>query len=281
MTNKRGSAGMLERDSSTLSGACRRLLFATLVAVGSLGNLAAAQNARCLADVSSHAGDLLAYQPRETRCEGALPRYVASAADIRLVGYRANTYRLRIPGDPAVSLVALGSPAGGEVAVRALSLTSTYRYQMDHAAAKIGEVFVWPLDVASRAIQAGRGHGLDPATLGIVACDNRCSDRPDTTYWPIAVSSSPAVQLSKLTLLLRSGVRAERMRIDLVPLDGTAGPRPIAAPGEPLLPDVVRAIDLPLDLPSGRYRITVDARDRQMRALGSLRATIFVPGSSR
>lgn len=272
----------MEKRNNRASRSLRSCALLAFVFLGSaVADLSAAQSPACLVEAPSQAADPLAYQPRDSRCEGALPRYVASATDVRLVGYRANALRMKIPGDPAISLVALGKPPGREVAVRALSLTSTYRYQMDYAAARIGEVFLWPLDVASRVMRSGSGKGLDPATLGVLACDNRCLDGLDTTYWPVAAAPSASVDVSRLTLLLRSGVRAERVRITVQPLDGRAVPRPVGTSQEVLLPDVVRAIDLPPDLPSGLYRLTVDARDGRLRALGSLRTTIFVPATIR
>lgn len=236
--------------------------------------VALAQRAQCLASVASGAPEPLAYRDRSERCEGALPRFVSNAKEIRLVGYIAGEAP-RLGVSPAgISLTIVGSPPE-TVALRALSLTSTYRYQMDTVTLKVGSVFVWPMDLVT---QASRSGGMDPRTLGVVACSNKCEDRPDTKYWPVAFSPTSSPGFSRVAVQLRAGVRAQHTRLKLAPVSGdTLSAQEVAGPT--LLPDSVATIELPRGLATGTYRFTVEARDSALQPLGLLQGILYLPAT--
>jgi len=267
----------------SIGGAVNALLGAVLLDC-IVSPVVLAQTDRCLADVMAAASGDVGYRFRGTRCEGTLRRYVSTATDIKLVGYHVGRPTLRVPGDKAASLVILASTVSEPVSLRATSLTSQFRYQMDSSAVVVGRAFHWPLDVVEQAATAGPGgKGLDLSTLGVVACNNRCSDRPDTMYWPVAFTVEAPSPTVRGSLVLRSGIRAEKLRLEISPVDTAKGtPRKWQVPNVTLTPDGVSSIDLPQGVETGLYRLVVDARDTETsQALGSLHAIIFVPPSGR
>jgi hypothetical protein len=116
---------------------------------------------------------------------------------------------------------------------------------------------------------------LDLSATSLIACSNRCAERPDTLYWPIEIAGKrPDPPL--LYLLLRSGVRATRVTVELAPARGAAIPVP--ADKAVLTADGVTAIALPANLAPGTYRLAVTAVDFSSdEALDALDATIAVP----
>lgn len=239
---------------------------------------AQAQPDSCLADVNAAASGDLGYRYRDSRCEGALKRFVASSPSIDLVGYHYGNLRLRANPVATVSIMAYGE-GGGTVYLRALSLTSRSRYQMDHVNTKFGEHFLWPVDVLDKVIKQRGETGVDASNIGIVACSNRCADRPDTTYWPVG-TEPPSVSGNAVSLVLRAGVRATDVRVQLKGKDGKTVT--VDASKSVLTADSVTLIALPNDISGGKYELTVSAKDFVSREpLDALYTTVYVPGQQK
>lgn len=233
-----------------------------------------AQSGTCLADVNAAASGDIGYRARGARCEGMLKLFVSNTPRIELVGYHYGKIALP-PAGASVAIQALGDKPNGQIAIRALRLTSRGWYQMDRANTTLGTVFPWPADVLVRAAGMRGDAALDLSATSLIACSNRCAERPDTLYWPIEIAGKrPDPPL--LYLLLRSGVRATRVTVELAPARGAAIPVP--ADKAVLTADGVTAIALPANLAPGTYRLAVTAVDFSSdEALDALDATIAVP----
>ncbi len=182
-----------------------------------------------------------------------------------------------------LTLIVDGEGGRGPVALRALSTTSQARYQMDSAEVGLGRPFDWSLELLRKASSLSAAAAADLDALGIVACSARCSDRPDTVYWPVALATAPATsEASMLTLKLRAGVRSDSVSMSLRPLVGSGPMRTWPVKNVALTPNGVATVPLPGDLEPGSYELTVEARDARTREpLGALYATIVVPRSTR
>lgn len=246
-----------------------RWITASFISTGSC-SFAAGASPLCLAAVDGTQPGTLRYAPRRDRCEGALPLYVGRGEGISLIGYGAGSIDADLQS--AVLTVPHG-PAQPALTLRALSLTSRKRYQMDMPLTD-QERYGWPLELVRRA-RSDQQLDLNPATIGVLACTNRCISRPDTVYFPVYLHH--AGQASQpLAIRLRAEDVAVGLRMRLLPLD--AG-RPIETDlgGLELYPDDLTTIALPR-LASGQYRLEVRATSLDTRqAMPSLLVRIHVP----
>lgn len=240
------------------------------------------QDAPCLADTSTAAVGDLGYRSRDGRCEGALQRFVSSQAAISLMGYHRGTIDFSaIRRNSTLPLMVVGAGANGAIALRALSITSQARYQMDTASVELGQPFEWPVELLRKASSLSAAKAADIDALGVIACSARCVDRPDTVYWPVSMATV-AAGAQTLAIKLRAGVRSNSVIVSLRPISGSASAHRWPANGVSLTPDGVATIPLPPDLQAGIYELTVEARDAQtLEPLGALYATIVVPLVSR
>ena len=150
-------------------------------------SFARGQSPPCLADVQAAAEGELGYRLRSgTRCEGALQRYISSASRIVLVGYHQGTLDIRNAKLTSVPMTVTADARPGPIVLRAMSLTSQSRYQMDNVDVVPGRTFHWPVDLVRQAAAATRGPGANMSALGVIACSNRCVDRPTRCIgrWP-------------------------------------------------------------------------------------------------
>lgn len=244
---------------------------------------ARAQSSPCLADVHAAAEGELGYRLRlGSRCEGALQRYVSSASRIALVGYHQGTLDIRNAKLTSVPLTVTADARPGPVVLRAMSLTSQSRYQMDNIDVVPGRTFHWPIELVRQAAAATRGPGANLGALGVIACSNRCVDRPDTVYWPVAFTAEQASADDGLSLKLRSGVRAENISVTLEPTADASAAHSWRVKDLALTPNGVATVALPAGQRAGLYRLTVDARDAETsEPVGALHATIYIPGPRR
>ena len=251
-----------------------RTLHAIAIALSCVAMPAIGWGADCLADMRTAASGPLGYKSRSQRCEGLLQRFVSSSDSIDLIGYHAGNVEVRKLAKSSVTVTAIGAGGHEPVALRALSLTSRGRYQMDRENGHVGEPFDWSPEVAGQLIGSGPPATLDPAKVGLLACSLRCADQPETVYWPVAMGALPGGPLN-LALLFRAGVKATRLSLQLE-RDGKTTVVP--AGGLALLPDAVTTIALPASLPTGLYKIVLDGRnDGNGAPLAAFVGTIFVP----
>lgn len=241
-----------------------------------------AQNAPCLADVKSAAEGELGYRLRSgAHCEGALQRYVSSSSRIALVGYHQGTLDFRSATLTSVPLTVITDARPGPIVLRAMSLTSQSRYQMDNVDVVSGRTFHWPVDLLRQAA-ATRGSGASISALGVIACSNRCAHRPDTVYWPVAFTAEQRPADDGLSLKLRSGVRAESISVTLEPTADASASHSWRVKDLALTPNGVATVALPTGQRAGLYRLTVDARaEDTSEPVGALHATIYIPGPRR
>ena len=255
--------------------ASQTLIHALLVLVGlTVDPAAPAQSSHCLADPRGAASGDLGYQLRSTRCEGLLQRYVASSDRIDLVGFQAGEVDIAKVGR-SLQITAIGPGPHDTVTLRALSLTSKGHYQMDTDEAHLNQPFPWPGEVLQAALTGGGARIVDPAKLGLLGCSRRCTDRPDTVYWPVAMDALPRKPFD-LVLLFRAEVRTSRLSLTLERAGDTS--ISISTRGLALSADVLTAIALPKDLPAGFYKADLEAREDSTRApLGGFHGVIYVP----
>lgn len=213
------------------------------------------------------------YAARGARCEGLLKRYFGRGDDIEIVGYTAGAYSLTAP---AVEFSVQQSSAKFDtLTIRAMSVTSLSRYQMD-AAVKEGQTFRWPLELLLDA-KADQKIQLDLSTLAIVGCSNHCAIKNDTVYFPVAVHSGVGIVRGPLALKLRADVTAIDIRASLT---GNTSTRPIALAPDfaALSPDSLTTFTLPAEIVAGEYRLEVRARNSSVaRWMSTLVARIVVP----
>jgi len=213
----------------------------------------------------------LTYAERENRCEGVLPRYVGYGDNIELIGFFLGKFNDSMP----VAELSVGSPAGQNEAltIRALSLTSRLRYQMDALVDANGK-FRWPLALLGKARS---DIGIDTKAMGIVACTNRCANRPDTVYFPLSSAAMDDSARPPLTVRLRADTSARAVRFTLRSVVG--GPVIESQLGRQTLnPDELTEITLPSSLASGEYRLDVRATNSESRQpMSPLIARIVVP----
>lgn len=241
-------------------------------AVAPLGT-AIAQASPCIAPPTAAMSGRFGYATRGARCEGLLKRYFGRGDDIEIVGYTSGTYRLTAP---EVELaVQFSSARPDTLTIRAMSVTSLSRYQMD-ASVKEGQVIRWPLELLFEA-KADQQIQLDLSTLAIVGCTNKCAIRSDTVYFPVAMHSGVGPVPGTLALKLRADVNAIDIRASLT---GSASARPvdlvpdIAALG----PDSLTTFILPSNIVPGEYRLEVRARNSsKARWMSTLVARVVVP----
>lgn len=227
----------------------------------------------CLVTPPTAPSGELSYSARADRCEGVLPRYVGYGDNIELVGYGAGDVDTAIP--IVQVLVPEAAGAVDSLTVRALSLTARKRYQMDRTLAGRGH-YEWPLGLLRQAVSSP-DIKLDPATMGLVACTNRCANRPDTVFIPVLVARAASVARPALTLKLRADVFATNVRARLQPRDGGSAIEPHLGRME-LSPDDLSSVSLPTGLRPGEYRLEVRATNSQtMQQMSSLRVRIVVP----
>jgi hypothetical protein len=261
----------LPREWSILHVVCCAMSF-------SLQSPAHAQPESCLADINAAASGDLGYKYRDSRCEGALKRFVGSSPSIDLIGYHYGTLRLPSGSASTVPIVAYGD-GRGTVYLRALSLTSRSRYQMDHVNMKFGEPFPWPIDVLDKAAKQRGEAGVNASNIGLAVCSNRCADRPETIYWPVGTAPTSASG-GVLSLVLHAGVRAVDVHVQLKGKDGKV--ETVDASKAVLTPDGVTQVALPDSLRSGSYELEVTAKDFVTReTLDALFATIYIPGKQK
>lgn len=244
---------------------------ALLISVGTT-DMALAQADGCMASESAAIAGPFGYSSRGARCEGLLKRYFGRGDDIELVGYTSGAYDMSAP-ELEMSVLSKAVRADA-LTIRAMSLTSLVRYQMD-TTVKGNQAFRWPLELLLRA-KADRKVQLDLATLAIVGCTNRCSRRNETQYLPVAVRSTRGPAARPLVLTVRADADATDVRATLSPTGG----QPIALVPDPpaLSPDALTKFVLPADITPGEYRLEVRARDsRGTRWMSSLLAQIVVP----
>lgn len=231
-----------------------------------------AQPSTCLTTPATPAPEGVTYAYRDHRCEGVLPRYVGHGDNIELIGFFSGTFDAR--GPVAELYVAPTTAITAVLTVRALSLTSRLRYQMDARMGQDGK-FRWPLMVLERA-RNDKNIALDMNSLGIVACSNRCSPRPDTVYFPMSSTQNPAGSRVGLSVRLRADVPATAVRLTLRPM---AGGQAIENQFNrmTLTPDELTEMTLPA-LQPGEYRLDVRAINSESRQpMSPLLARILVP----
>lgn len=227
----------------------------------------------CLVTPPNAASGELGYSARDDRCEGVLPRYVGYGDNIELVGYGAGDIDTATPNAQVV--VPEAPEKADSLTVRALSLTARKRYQMDRTLAGRGR-YEWSLRLLRQAV-ANPEIKLDPATMGLVACTNRCANRPDTVFVPVLVEKAASAARPGLTLKLRADVFATNVRARLQPRDGGSAIEPNLGRME-LSPDDLSSVSLPTGLQPGEYRLEVRATNSQtMQQMSSLRVRIVVP----
>lgn len=106
-----------------------------------------------------------------------------------MIGYHRGTIDFNsIRKSTQLPLIVEAVGARDVIALRAMSVTSQARYQMDSVDFRPGEPFVWPIDLLRQASSLGATRAADVEAMGVLACTARCSDRPDTVYWPVSVS---------------------------------------------------------------------------------------------
>jgi len=221
----------------------------------------------------------LGYRSRASRCEGLLQLFVGNSDGVDLVGYIAAPVDFKAIASRSAHLRVLGNAAREAVTLRALSVTQRTRYQMDRQDVHPGESIEWSGDILAKASQPPGAAPLDPAKLGVLACSARCSDQPETVYWPVLVEPRPSAGLV-LTLVFRASRRATNVTIHLE--DERARRFDLPTASLVLLPDAVTAVKLPENLVPGTYRLLVDARDSDSRApLGTFVGRIVVPAEAR
>ncbi|WP_144444265.1 hypothetical protein [Caballeronia arationis] len=204
-----------------------------------------------------------------------LKQFVASYSNIELVGYQIGSMPAHLmPGVP-ITLVTLGKSTDGPVFLRAQSVTSHLRYQMDRANTKLGQEVAWQSDVLAQLSEASAAQpALDLSKLAILACSNNCSGSPNTIYWPVLFKGTRSD--GGLMLALRAGVRADQVSIRfqtsaLETVDATY-------PDVVLVPDGVTFVTLPRRLTAGRYQVVVTATDIAMQEqLKAFVANIVIP----
>lgn len=248
-----------------------RLIAAACISTGTcVLNADASPGLSCLAPVDSTQTGALRYAPRRDRCEGALPRYVGRGEGISLIGYGAGGI------DAAMQSAALTVPHGARhpaLTLRALSLTSGKRYQMDMPLSD-HERYGWPLELVRRA-RSDQQLDLDPATIGVLACTNRCASRPDTVYFPVYVHHAGQAP-RPLAVSLRAEDVAVGLRVRLLPF-GAGRPIESVHGARELYPDDLTRIPLPQVAP-GQYRLEVRATSLDTRQpMPSLLVRIYVP----
>ncbi len=227
----------------------------------------------CLVTPPKAASGDLRYSALDDRCEGVLPRYVGYGDNIELVGYGAGDIDT---ATPIMHVEVLEAPGKADsLTVRALSLTARKRYQMDRTLAARGR-YEWPLGLLRQAVSSP-DIKLDLATMGLVACTNRCANRPDTLFVPVLVAQVAGAARPMLTLKLRADVFAMNVRVRLQPQDGGSAIEPNLGRME-LSSDDLTSVSLPTGLKAGEYRLEVRATNSQtMQQMSSLRVRIVVP----
>ena len=232
---------------------------------------AMAQSETCIAPTSAALAGPFGYAKRSGRCEGLLRRYFGRGDDIELVGYTSGSYDM---SEPALRMSVLSAAAKRDaVTIRALSLTSLVRYQMD-ATIEQGRDFQWPLDLVLRA-QADRQLQFDPSTLAIVGCTNRCARQSETLYFPVAVQTAGRKTAKPLLMKVRADANATDVRAAVSLVGGGERINLVPKPSA-LSPDALTTFALPDDIGPGEYRFEVKARAGE-KWMSSLLARILVP----
>jgi hypothetical protein len=263
----------LRRPSAFLGA--RAALAATLVMASP-----ALHAAQCLADVQAAVSGPMGYQARGDRCEGLLRRFVGNSSAVDLIGYHVAGLGFATTSGEPLKLVAIGTDRQRRVTLRAMSLTSRAYYQMDRVDLAVMEEFVWPTADVLGAVTNPASASVDPSKIGIVACSNRCSDRPDTVYWPVGVFPSKENSGGfAYAVVLRSDTRA---RLVGMRLSSSGREVDVPLPQAVLFGDGVTVVPLPAGLAPGEWNLTVEARDaRSNQPLGTLLAVLAVPVWSR
>lgn len=251
-----------------------------LLVIGCLSALASIPgyaDTRCLADPHSATTAEYGYKVRGQRCEGELKNFVGLSDGISLIGYHEGPITIDLRSSKPLTIEAVGD-SNDQVFLRALSVTSIARYQMDEEVVPLGRPVEWPVDVLQQAAKGAANHAIDVSTIALTACSRRCADIADTEYWPVrAVSPSPSDR--GLALLVRSAIRAVNVTAVLTSTDGKAI---TVTPGHALNANLITAIRLPTDIRPGRYRLAITAVDYESRApLPPFNATIIVPKEMR
>jgi hypothetical protein len=256
-------------------------IFAIPLILFGLAGTSSAAPPGCLVSTTLAASGSLGYRPRGQRCEGLLMRLVGNSSAITLLGYHAGALNFDVLQKQPMALTILGEGAEAEISLRARVVTASSIYQMDSTAVKLGGQFPWPNDVALAAIvQSDAGNGkrpLDLTQFGVVACNQRCAERPETVYWPVQGSPSQGEKDQTLWLVLRSDTYGTNLIVRLKSEDGTL--TELKGTNPDLDPRGITVLPLKQALPAGMYRLTAQARDKETRdPMGALFATIYIPG---
>jgi hypothetical protein len=227
--------------------------------------------ADCPIKVEQSTKDERTYREREAgkRCEGLLPLFVSGNTNIQLIGFEADDLSID-QGSPSIRLKVLAPETTDPLHIRAVARGIQNRYRMDSSPLGKNLTFDWRLDV----LQANKAE-IDRASLGLLACTNKCLNHSATVYFPVMIAR-PTNKTGRLSVLLRSEVTAGRIVATLRPeKDGTQIDIP-AAGNLRLAPDRVTRLPLP-ETSQGRYRLTVNARTINTdEPMGRLQAQIYI-----
>lgn len=258
-------------------------IVAAPVVLSGLVSASAAATPNCLAAQTLAASGSLGYRQRGQRCEGLLRRLVGNSSAIDLLGYHAGTVDFDALRKQPLALFVLGEGADVQVSLRARMVTANSVYQMDSTPAKLGGQFPWPNDVAlaaslSQSDASDGRQSIDLNQFGVVACSDRCAERPKTVYWPVQTSTSRGAGSEALSLVLRSDAYGTHLLVRLKSEEaGTV--TELKGNNPDLDPRGITVLQLPSTLPKGMYQLTVQAREKETRdPMGALFATIYVPG---
>ncbi len=226
----------------------------------------------CLAQPDSAPEGPLHYALRDGRCEGALSVYVGQRGAISLIGYGTGVLNAELPAATLYMLPDAPVP----LTLRALSLTSRQRYQMDMLSTGPGPMR-WPLDLVRRA-RTDPHLMLKPAGVGLLACSKRCASRPDTVYYPVALEGDGVTARLPPSLRLRADGYADAVQVRLRPYGSGGAMLPADTEGLELYPDDITSVPLPAGLTPGLYLLEVRATSLDSRQpLPPLLARIHVP----
>ncbi|MDR5806340.1 hypothetical protein [Caballeronia sp. LZ001] len=228
---------------------------------------------RCLADPHSASDESYGYKMRGQRCEGELKNFVALTDGVSLVGYQQGAIAFDLRRNQTLTVEAVGD-SHESAYLRAMSVTSRARYQMDEEVVPLQSPVVWPMDVLKQAVEHSANGALDVSTIALSACSHRCADIADTVYWPVRALATASGD-RELALFVRSATRAVDVTATLTSLNGDKISAKASAAANA---NLISAIRLPASLKPGRYRLSITAFDDELHvAMPAFYGTIVVP----